>query len=88
MSPERVEEFIYETAGVVGIDPRPFTFRELTLMRTGKEKEEWERLSFSLANQAAFQGAKKVKIESFNKFDMKSVQRVNNPQDVKRTMLG
>lgn len=35
-------------------------------MRRGREKEAWERTSFSLANQAAFQGVKNVKIESFN----------------------
>lgn len=57
-------------------------------MRTGKEKEEWERLAYALANQAAFQGAKNVKVEKFNKFDMHSVKRVNNPQEVKRRMLG
>lgn len=57
-------------------------------MRTGKEKEEWERLSFALANQAAFQGAKNVKVEKFNKFTMDSVKRIDNPQEVKRRMLG
>lgn len=57
-------------------------------MRTGKEKEEWERLAYSLATVAAFKGAKNVKVEKFNKFDMKPAERINNPQEVKRSMLG
>tara|TARA_R110002020_G_scaffold368536_5_gene580362 strand:- start:2624 stop:2797 length:174 start_codon:yes stop_codon:yes gene_type:complete len=35
-------------------------------MRSGKEKEEWDRLSYTLANLAAFQGAKNVKVSDFN----------------------
>lgn len=47
----------------------------------------WERLSFQLANQAAFAGSKNVKVEQFNKFDMESVKRVSDPQAVKRSFL-
>jgi hypothetical protein len=41
---------------------------ELTLMRTGREKESWERLSYSLATSASIAGAKNVKIQDFSKF--------------------
>jgi len=56
-------------------------------MREGKEQEMWERLSFQLANQAAFQGAKNIKVEQFNKFDMRKTQRVSDPEAVKRSFL-
>ncbi len=57
-------------------------------MRTGKEREEWERLSFLAAHAAVNAGVKDVKVEKFNKFTMDSVKRVNNPTEVKRRMLG
>ncbi len=55
-------------------------------MRTGKEREEWERLSYSLATSAAVAGAKNVKMQSFNKFKVEKDPKQNRPDDVKRMM--
>ena len=59
-------------------------------MRTGKEKEEWERLSYHLATLAAFKGAKRPKVETFNKFNMENVSSsttVSELEGIKREML-
>lgn len=36
-------------AGVVGIDPGPFTLRELCLMHEGREKFHWDIASVNMA---------------------------------------
>ena len=36
-------QICYELAGVVGIDPRPFTLRKMVWMSDGRERSEWNR---------------------------------------------
>lgn len=38
-----LERECWELAGVVGIDPRPFSYRELYRMWVGRERAEWDR---------------------------------------------
>lgn len=40
---------IWELAGAIGIDPRPFTARELVLMFEGRERAEHSRQSALMA---------------------------------------
>ena len=56
----------------MGIAPWDYTFWQLVLMRTGREKECWDRLAFQLANQGGFAGMKKPNIKDFHKFLMES----------------
>jgi hypothetical protein len=59
---------IWESAGVLKLDPRPFQFYQLMAMRHGCEFEAWDRLAFSTAYAASFVGVKKVKMEHYHKF--------------------
>ncbi|MGE0606565.1 MAG: hypothetical protein AB7O62_05500 [Pirellulales bacterium] len=40
---------IYELAGIVGVDPSPFTLRELAWMAEGRQRESWNHTSQVLA---------------------------------------
>jgi len=43
---------IYECAGVVGVNPDPFTLRELLWMREGKASESWDHTAAIVATLA------------------------------------
>ena len=81
-----VEQFIFHTAGNVGLAPWDFTFWQLVLMREGAERERWERLSFQLANIAGFAGAKKPELALFNKFDLMAPELASENVDSKSAM--
>ena len=40
---------IYELAGIVGLDPGPFTLRELVWMAEGRRRELWDHTASLLA---------------------------------------
>ena len=40
---------IYRLAGVVGVDPGPFTWRELAWMAEGRERVEWRQTALLAA---------------------------------------
>ena len=40
---------IYELAGMIGVDPGPFTLRELVWMADGRQREAWNHTSQLLA---------------------------------------
>lgn len=62
--------FIWESAGILKIDPRPFKFHQLLMMREGCENEYWDRLSYLIGVYLSSQGNKNVKINDFHKFKM------------------
>ena len=63
---------MWETAGVLGLDPRPYAFHQLKMMRDGRETESWDRLSYLLAAYFGSKGVKNVTMEQFHKFHMKA----------------
>lgn len=52
------------------MDPRPFKYHQLMMMREGSERESWDRLAYWCAIYSSAKGAKNVKIESYHKFEM------------------
>ncbi|MCX6984908.1 MAG: hypothetical protein NT118_09200, partial [Lentisphaerae bacterium] len=42
-------ELVWNHAGVLGVDPGPFTLRELSLLAKSRKKESWHRISAVLA---------------------------------------
>ena len=56
-------------AGVVGIDPRPFSFWQLTIMKEGAERERWDRLAVQTTALVNCHVSKPVKFESFHKYE-------------------
>jgi hypothetical protein len=52
------------------MNPGPFSLYELLAMRREGETEEWDRLSFLLANLAKMAGSKDVDVSDFHKFKM------------------
>lgn len=42
-------EQIYSLAGVLGIDPGPFTLRQLVIMSTARRRDEWDRAAGIIA---------------------------------------
>lgn len=54
-------------------------------MRRGKEEEEWDRVSFLMANLAKMAGAKDVDVSDFHKFKMEyKGMTKNNIKDMKK----
>jgi hypothetical protein len=76
---------IWESAGVLGIDPMPLQFYQVMAMRHGREFESWDRLAFATAYAAAFAGVKKSKFENYHKFliDTKKSSTVEEIQALK-----
>ncbi len=70
----------------MGIDPRPFTFHQLVLMRTAYENEQWDRLSYTLAVQMSAKGVKNVTSEQFHKF--KATIKPQMTTDALRSLKG
>ena len=56
---------------MLGLHPAPYSFHELLEMRKGFENEEWDRLSFLLANISKLAGAKDLEVSDFHKFKVK-----------------
>ena len=49
MTGKGIERALLRLAGFLGIDPRPFTFRQLFIMAEGRRAEEWVWWSEMLA---------------------------------------
>ncbi len=60
--------FVWESAGVLGILPHSLAFHQLVMMRESCEHERWDRLSYDLAVYASMKGAKNVTTKQFHKF--------------------
>ena len=67
---------MYEIAGVLGVDPEPFTLRELWWMIGGKDKKDWGVLSVICATMYNASGFSKkvVSPDEFNPY-LKSAKR-------------
>jgi hypothetical protein len=81
-----IYEFIWEAAGIVGLDPSPFSFHQIMLMRKGCEGERWDRLSYELAVYMSSKGAKNITVEQFHKFKME--QKPQMTTDALRALKG
>jgi hypothetical protein len=46
---DRIDQFVDELAGIVGIDPGPFTLRQLVVMAEAKSRQAWNHTSAILA---------------------------------------
>ena len=53
-------------AGIVGVDPRPYTWWEMETMATGYAISEWDRMSHLLAMVASIFSKKVVRPQDFN----------------------
>ena len=67
-------KLIYQLAGIVGVDPGPFTLAELIDMVDGRQRDDWERHSallclIAIANRGSKQ--KEFKPQEFNPFAVK-----------------
>lgn len=47
--PRNNREVAYCAAGIVGIDPKPFTLRELLWMKDAKERSDWDKAAMVVA---------------------------------------
>ena len=56
-------------AGVVGRDPRPVSFWQLTMMKEGAERERWDRLALQTTALVNCHASKPVKYQSFHKYE-------------------
>ncbi len=48
-SPRSNRELAYYAGGVVGVNPKPFTLRELSWMMNARDRKEWDRASMIIA---------------------------------------
>lgn len=62
-------DLIWQCAGIVGIDPGPFTLRELALMAETKRKADWERTASLIAHTLNLWSKKKYKPSDFFNFN-------------------
>ena len=46
---EQLDQFVDELAGIIGIDPGPFTLRQLVVMAEAKSRQAWNHTSAILA---------------------------------------
>ncbi len=60
--------FVWESAGVIGILPHSLAFHQLVKMREACERERWDRLAYDLAMSASMQGVKNITVKQFHKF--------------------
>ena len=58
------------------MDPSPFKFHQLMVMREAVERESWDRHAHWCAIYDSGQGAKNVTMSSYHKFEMD----LNKPQ--------
>jgi hypothetical protein len=56
-------------AGVIPIDPRPFSFWEVLMMKEGAERERWDRLSLMTSSLVNCHVKERVKWQSFHKYE-------------------
>jgi hypothetical protein len=47
----------------------PFTLWQLSKMREGREREQWDRLSFDMYQRAALKGVKDIDANTYHKFE-------------------
>ncbi len=63
-----IYDFIWESAGIMGILPHSLAFHQLVQMREACEHERWDRLAYNIAISVSSQGAKNVTVKQFHKF--------------------
>lgn len=69
ISPTKIVEHMLRMAGVVGVDPNPFSFRELYDMYRSRQEHNWQMASSILAmivNAAPFRKGEPVSPDEFN----------------------
>ena len=72
-------QFIYELAGIVGVDPKPFTLKKLFWMAEAKERSEWNRFSVLIAKLHNVNQTKKSDLISFEQAHPFYLQQANQP---------
>lgn len=80
---------IWECAGIVGVDPGPFTLRQLSMMADGRAKLEWGIASSAMALLAncnrSSKGARTFRPEDFNPL-LQARQIVHDTKEAFRLM--
>ena len=59
---------IYKVAGALGIDPRPFSLRELFWLYEGSDRQKWMHTAAINAMQGSAAGAKNMSITKFHPY--------------------
>ncbi len=59
---------IYKVAGALGLDPRPYSLRELFWLFEGRDRQQWMHTAAINATLSASSGAKNVRIENFHPY--------------------
>jgi hypothetical protein len=80
--PENCWQIIYEMAGACGVDPGPFTARELAWMTRGRERVEWNRLSHLLAKVNNVFSTNPEPASTFNPFAPQADSGSSGPEAV------
>lgn len=92
--PVDVERLVWRLAGAVGLDPRPFTLRELDLMADGRSEADWGPVSHVLcvlANKDRDPKRTPFKPSDFNphaKRERRAVVETVKLRDVKHLLMG
>jgi hypothetical protein len=86
-------ELIYKVAGAAGVDPRPYTIREIFWLYEGYDRQSWMYTAATNAMQSAAAGAKNSSIEKFHpymqtqkiKSQREKLLEIKRRQDVKNS---
>ena len=64
-----IERHVYQLAGIVGVNPEPFTWRELDWMAEKKQSDQWDHTASVLTMAAnAWSEKKKFDLSDFHPF--------------------
>lgn len=75
---QQLDQFVDELAGIIGIDPGPFTLRQLVVMAEAKSRQAWNHTSAVLAMLAnVHRDAKKTR--AYRPADFHPHRRNENP---------
>jgi len=62
------------------LDPRPFSFHQLVMMRKGCENENWDRLAYEMSILVTMNGNKNVDMNKFHKFKQQVDQSITRDE--------
>jgi len=69
---------LFEAAGIAGVDPWPYTFRQLVWMSNAKQRSEWEQTALIAALIHNTNSKTKRRVDDFNPFKETSGPRMSN----------
>ena len=61
-------ELVFKVAGALGLDPMPYTLRELFWLYEGSDRQNWMHTASINATQSAAAGAKNCSIEKYHPY--------------------